>query len=90
MQKSSLPVLNSGRTQFKVRLSSSKKFGFIYFNRRPLNVMKNAFYSMLKALYVIKIFKVLSDVFGDVRKRIDKKVKINLKIDDVTDWTNNN
>ena len=52
--------------------------------------MKNAFYSMLKALYVIKIFKVLSDVFGDVRKRIDKKVKINLKIYDVTDWTNNN
>ena len=34
--------------------------------------MKNAFYFMLKALFVLKIFKFLS-LFVHVRKRLDKK-----------------
>ena len=34
--------------------------------KSPLKMMKNAFYSTLKALFVLKIFKFLSWVFGYV------------------------
>ena len=34
----------------------SKKICFICFNECPLKMMKNAFYFMLKALFVLKIF----------------------------------
>ena len=36
---------------FKVGISFSKKVGFIYFNRRPLKMMKNAFYFLIKDLF---------------------------------------
>ena len=49
--------------------------------------MKNAFYFMLKALFVIEIFKFLSWVFGYVEKQLDKKVKAYSKIYNVTDWS---
>ena len=48
--------------------------------------MKNAFYFMLKALFVLEIFTL----FGYVEKRLDKKVDVNFKIYDVTDWATNN
>ena len=48
--------------------------------------MKNAFYFMLKALFVLQIFTL----FGYVEKRLDKKVDVNFKIYDVTDWATNN
>ena len=38
----------------------SKKLGFIYFNNNPLKIMKNAFYSTLKAAFVLTIFNFLS------------------------------
>ena len=34
-----------------------KKFLFICFNESPLKMMKNVFYFILKALFVLKIFK---------------------------------
>ena len=37
-----------------------KKYIFICFNEGPLKMMKNAFYFILKALFVLKIFKFLS------------------------------
>ena len=37
-----------------------KKIIFICFNENPLKRMKNAFYFILKALSVLKIFKYLS------------------------------
>ena len=37
----------------------------------PVKLMKNAFYYTLKALFVLKIFKLLSWVFGHVGKRLD-------------------
>ena len=43
-----------------------------------------------KALFVLKIFTFLSQVFGCVEKRLDKKAIENFKIYDVTDWTTNN
>ena len=44
----------------KVGLSPSKKAFFICFNDSPSKMMKNAFYFILKALFVLKIFKFFS------------------------------
>ena len=43
----------------------------------PLKMMKNAFYFMPKALFVLKIFKFLSWLFGHLAKLLDKKDKVN-------------
>ena len=40
----------------------------IYFMESPLKMLKNAFYFTLKALFVLKIFKFLSWLFGHVEK----------------------
>ena len=45
-----------------------------------LRIMKNAFYFTSKALYVLKIFKFLSCLFGQVAKQIK------FKFYDVTAW----
>ena len=52
-------------------------------------MIKNVFYFMLKALFVLKIFTFLSWLFGYVGKWLDKKAVVNFKIYDVTDWTTN-
>ena len=52
----------------------------------PLKLMKNVFYITLKALFVLKIFKFLSWLFGHPAKRFGKKVNVNFKIYDVKDW----
>ena len=52
----------------KVGLSPSKKICFICLIESPLKMMKNAFYFILKALFVLKIFKFLSRLFGHVEK----------------------
>ena len=36
----------------------------------PLKVMKNAFYFILQALFVLKVFKFLSWLFGHVEKKV--------------------
>ena len=45
----------------------------------PLKMMKNAFYLTSEALFVLKIFKFLSWLFGYVAKWLDKKDKFNFK-----------
>ena len=45
-----------------------------------LKTMKNGFYFTLKALFVLNIFKFLPWLFGHVRKRLDRKDKVNFKI----------
>ena len=52
-------------------------------------MMKNAFYFTLKALFVLKVFKFLSWVFGHIEKRLDQKDNVNFKIYGVTCLTNN-
>ena len=47
---------------------------------------EKCFFFMSKALSVFKIFKFLFRLFAHIGKRLDKKVKVNLKIYDVTDW----
>ena len=44
----------------KVGLSPSKKKFFFWFNDSPSKMMKNAFYFILKAVFVLKMFKFLS------------------------------
>ena len=45
--------------KIKVELSSSKDNSLICFNENPLKTMKNAFYFILKALFIL-LFKGLS------------------------------
>ena len=52
----------------KAGLSPSKNNFFICFNDSPSKMMKNAFYFLLKALFVLKIFKFLSWLFGQIEK----------------------
>ena len=42
-------------------------------------MMKNALYFTLEALFVLKIFKFLSSLFGHVEKRLDWKDEVNFK-----------
>ena len=71
---------------FKDVLSGLKQF---LATESPLKVMKNAFYFTLKALFVLKIYKFLSWLFGHVKKRVDEKGKVNFRIFDVTIWEAN-
>ena len=52
----------------------------------PLKMMKNAFYFTSKALFILKIFKFLSWLFGLISKRLDLKDQISFKFYDVTAW----
>ena len=49
-------------------------------------MMNNGFYLILKAFFVLKIFKFLSWLFGYAEQWNDEKDKINFKIYDVTTW----
>ena len=53
---------------FKVGLPPSKKDCVIYLIEYPLKIMKYASYFILKALFVLKIFTFLSQLFGHVGK----------------------
>ena len=55
-------------TLIKVGLSPSKNIFYICFNGSPSNMMKNAFYFILKPFFVLKIFKFLPWPFGHVEK----------------------
>ena len=53
--------------------------------------MKNVVYFVLKAFFILKIFKLLSRHFCHVgKKQFDWKDKVNFKIHDVTTWFTNN
>ena len=69
---------NLSIANFKVGLSPSKNILFYFFNESSLKMMKNAFYFILKALFVLKIFKFLSWHLGHVEKTayIIKKIKL--------------
>ena len=67
----------------------SKNFSFIYFNESPLKMMKQCFLFHVKSSFCswdIYIF-VLTWL---CRKMACKKVMVNFKIYDITDWTTNN
>ena len=57
-----------GRPSLKGALPSLRPF---LETEIPLKLMKNTFYFTLKALFVLKVFEFLSEVFGDVEKQFD-------------------
>ena len=69
-----------------------KSFAILHLkpNESSLKVMKNVFYFIFKALFIHKIFKFLSCLFGRVETRLDLKDKVNFKIYEVTTWLRNN
>ena len=52
-------------------------------------MIKNAFHLMLRALFILEIFTILSWLFGYAGKRLDKKAIVNYKIYEVADWAGN-
>ena len=66
------------------------KMCFICFSESILKIKKIAFYFILKALFVLKIFRFLFWLFGHVVKRLDKKDKVNFKFYDIRAWLTGN
>ena len=48
-----------------------KKFFFICFNDSPSKMIKNAFYFILKAIFILKVFRFFLDFLGIQNKRLD-------------------
>ena len=78
------------QNMLKVGLSPSKKFVLFFLYESPLKMMKNVFYFILKALFVLKIFTFFVLILVMWKKRFDLKDKVNFKIYDVTTWFTNN
>ena len=55
-----------------------------------LEMIKNTFCFTYKALFVLKIFKFLSWLFGHGAKQLDNKRKVDFKFYDITAWLANN
>ena len=52
--------------------------------------MKNASNFLIKAFFVLEIFTFLFWLFRYVEKQLDKKAKVNFKVQRIIDWTTNN
>ena len=61
-------MILSSWIDIKVGLSPSKKICVIGLIGSPSKKMTNPFYFILKALFVLKVFKFLSRLFGHVGK----------------------
>ena len=48
-------------------------------NEHLLKMIKNAFYFILKNLFVLRYLNLCPDFFGHVRKRLIRKLKLVLK-----------
>ena len=55
----------------KVGFLPSKKKSFICRNESPLKIIKNVFYFILKALFVLKIFQFCLDFLVMSKKQLD-------------------
>ena len=58
-------IAELSQSNFKGALKGLRQFLII---ESPLKMIKNAFYFQLKALFVLKIFKIFSCLFGYVEK----------------------
>ena len=70
--KKKTPVLKSLFNSKNCEIFKGALLGLRHFlaTVTPFKMMKNAFYLTLKALFVLKIFKFLSWLFGHVEKRL--------------------
>ena len=72
--------INQKPLYFKVELSPSKKNYVICLTESLLKMMEKAFYFILKAVFILKIFKFLSRLFGHVRKNgLIRKIRLTSK-----------
>ena len=69
------PAMQENWSYIKVGLSPFKKIFAICLIESPLEMIKNAFYFILKALFHIKIFKFLPRLFGHVGKGLIRKIR---------------
>ena len=54
---------------------------FYFFNECPLKMMKNTFYFISKVLFVVKVFKFLPWLFGNVEKNgLIRKIRLILNL----------
>ena len=60
--------LSSLYSPFKDALSGLTQY---LANESNLEMMKNAFYFTLKAIFVLKMFRFLSSLFGHIEKQLD-------------------
>ena len=79
-----------GKKLLSLTLTFQKKVFFICFNDSSSKMMKNAFYFILKALFLLTIFKFLSWLFERAEKTAWLRDKVNFEIYDVTAWLRNN
>ena len=56
--------------------------------KSPLKIIKNAFYFILKALFVLKILSFCHDILVMYEKQLDQKEKVYFKIDVTTKCRN--
>ena len=77
-------------TYFKLDSHQLKKNCFICFTESPLKMVKNIFYFILKALFDLKMFKLLSWLFGDIGKTSFYEYKVDFKVYYVTTWLTSN
>ena len=72
--------INQKPLYFKVELSPSKKNYVICLTESLLKMMEKAFYFILKAVFILKIFKFSSRLFGHVRKNgLIRKIRLTSK-----------
>ena len=80
-------VTNNKRNVQQSRIQNPVNFQKILFcllHWKPFKSKENAFYFILKALFVLQIFKCLSWHFGRAEKQLDLKDRVNFKIYHVT------
>ena len=77
--------LSNSSRNFKVK-HLPKLCIIICFSDNSSKMIKNAFCFILKALPILKMFKFLSWLFGDLEKNDLYKDKVNFEIYDVTAW----
>ena len=83
------PLITAHKMKFSIKGALSGLRQFLA-TKSPLKMMKNAFCFTSKALFVLKVFKFLSWLFGHAAEQLDKKGKVNFKSYDVTGCLTNN
>ena len=68
-----IPVDHSSIKKKDILKSGLSGLRQVFATGSPLKMMKIFFYFILKALFVLQIFKFLSWLYGYVAKRLDKK-----------------
>ena len=64
------------KKKLKIGLSLSKKICYIFYIESPLKMMKNTFYFIWKALFVLKIFNFCLDFWSCGKNGLIRKIRL--------------